>query len=144
MQKVIDGKRYSTDTAKRLGSWASDQDYQGLHHEEETLYLTKTGNYFLHGCGGAASRYNKKTSTNSWIGGEQIVPISEEYARKWAADHLTENEYDMIFGEVENPEDVRVSVQIPAEIAAKMNDRMDAEGCTRSSLILAALREYLK
>lgn len=144
MQRVIDGKRYNTETAKRLGIWASDQDYQGLHHEEETLYLTKTGNYFLHGCGGAASRYNKKTGSNGWVGGEQIVPISEEYARKWAQDHLTGNEYDMIFGEVENPEDVRVSVQIPAEIAAKMNDRMDADGCTRNSLILAALREYLK
>lgn len=144
MQRVIDGKRYNTDTAKRLGSWESDQDYQGLHHEEETLYLTKTGNYFLHGCGGAASRYNKKTSTNSWIGGEQIVPISEEYARKWAADHLTENEYDMIFGDVENTGGVRVSVQIPAEIMAKMNDRMNADDCTRNSLILAALRKYLK
>mgnify|MGYP004634129959 FL=1 len=50
----------------------------------------------------------------------------------------------MIFGDVENTGGVRVSVQIPAEIVAKMNDRMNADDCTRSSLILAALRKYLK
>lgn len=51
MKKIINGKLYNTETAKKLGDWESDQDYRGLYHEEESLYRTKSGNYF---CGATA------------------------------------------------------------------------------------------
>lgn len=46
MYKVINNRRYNTETAKKLGYWESDQDYRGLYHEEEVLYRNKAGNYF--------------------------------------------------------------------------------------------------
>ena len=43
MYKVINNRRYNTETAKKLGYWESDQDYRGLYHEEEILYRNKYG-----------------------------------------------------------------------------------------------------
>lgn len=145
MKKVIDGKRYDTDSAKRLGCWESDQDYRGLYHEEEELYRTKAGNYFLYCYGGAASQYSKKTGPNEWSSNELIQPISEERARKWAEDHLDGDAYEMIFGAVdESAEAVQATIRIPAALAKKMEQRMERERCTRNELILRALQEFLK
>lgn len=33
--------------------------------------------------------------------GKAIVPLTEDEAKKWAEDHLTVEEYEKIFGEVE-------------------------------------------
>ena len=144
MKKVIDGKRYDTATAKCLGRWESDQDYQGLYHEEEELYLTKAGNYFLYCCGGSASRYNKKVEANRWASGEQIHPISEERAQNWAKDRLDESEYELLFGIPEDIGTMQATIRIPAKLAERLIERMDAERLNRNELIIKALREYLK
>ncbi len=144
MYKVINKKRYNTETAKKLGYWESDQDYRGLYHEEETLYRSKAGNYFLHCYGGAGSKYSQKIGMNEWASGETIIPIDEETARKWAEEHLDGSEYEMIFGIPETGEAVQATVRIPAVMAEKLEKRMDEEKSSRNDLILAALREYLK
>lgn len=144
MYKIINNKRYNTETAKKLGCWESDQDYRGLYHEEETLYRNKAGNYFLYCYGGAGSKYNQKIGMNEWASGETILPIDEETARKWAEDHLDGSEYEMIFGKLETYETVQATVRIPAAMAEKLEKRMEEEHSTRNDLILAALREYLK
>lgn len=59
MKRVIEGHRYDTDTAKKIGtdgySNRSDFDYW-----EETLYKTKSGFFFIHGEGGPRSRYEAR------------------------------------------------------------------------------------
>lgn len=145
MKKVIDGKRYDTDTAKKVGSWESDQDYRGLYHEEETLYRTKSENYFLYCYGGAASQYGKKIGPNEWASGELIRPVNEAFAQKWAEEHLDASEYELAFGTVaDDLSDMQTTVRIPAILAAKLEARMENEKCPRNELILRALREYLK
>lgn len=144
MKKVINGSRYNTDTAKKLANWESDQDYNGLYHEEEALCRTKAGNLFLWCSGGAASRYGKKVESNRWTSGEMIQPVSEEDARKWAEEKLDGASYDAIFGEVgDNAKDLQATVRIPAVLAEKLMARMDEENCNRNDLILKALRQYL-
>ena len=56
MKKVINGALYDTSTAKLLGedSYSNPGDFQ---HWVETLYRTKSGKYFLHGKGGAMTKY---------------------------------------------------------------------------------------
>lgn len=100
MNKIINGKRYSTDSAKEMGydSYSNPTDFA---YWVETLYRKNTGEYFLHGEGGPMSRYAETIGQNQWTGGEKIMPLTVEAAQKWAEEHLTADEYESIFGEVE-------------------------------------------
>lgn len=96
MKKIINGKRYDTNTAKELGyyEYSNRRDF---HHWEETLYRKNTGEYFLHGVGGAMSRYAESCGQNEWCGGEKIIPLTLEAAQKWAEEYLDADEYEKIF-----------------------------------------------
>lgn len=47
MEKIINGKRYSTDTAKNVGYWCSNIT-DDLYRVEEILYRKKTGEFWSH------------------------------------------------------------------------------------------------
>lgn len=100
MKKVINGKLYNTESAKRLG-YASYSHPGDFCFWEETLYLTKSGNYFIHGEGGPMSKYAKSIGQNEWSGGEHIEPVNEAAAKEWAEEHLDGNEYLSIFPDTE-------------------------------------------
>ena len=144
MKKIINGKLYNTETAKKLGDWESDQDYRGLYHEEESLYRTKSGNYFLWCYGGAASRYNQQIGQNEWSSGELIQPISEDRAKKWAEDRLDGDSYERIFGEISEGESETVSVILPPDVVAKLKEEMERSSKKRTDVIVEALRQDLK
>ena len=99
MKKVINGKMYNTETAKKMADWyygyPGDFDYY-----EERLYKKKTGEFFLFGKGGARSKYSDNDGFETY-GSCEIIPYSEEEARKWAEKHCSGDEYEEIFGEVE-------------------------------------------
>ena len=101
MKKIINGKKYDTETAKQLGTYANYGSWRDFSHYEETLYRKKTGEYFLHGKGGAMTHYAVSESQNSWTGGEKIIPLTEAEARAWSENNLTCEAYESIFGEVE-------------------------------------------
>lgn len=101
MKKVIDGKRYDTNTAKRMAADCYEGSATDFQYWTETLYRKTTGEYFLHGEGGPMSRYAVSCGQNSWSGGEKIIPLTIESAKKWAEDHLNADEYEEIFGAVE-------------------------------------------
>ncbi len=100
MKKIINGKVYDTDKAKELGTYANAGSWRDFSHLEETLYRKKTGEYFLHGEGGPATKYAKAVDQNSWSGGERIMPMTYDEAREWAEEHLEADEYEAIFGEI--------------------------------------------
>lgn len=100
MKKIINGRVYDTTKAKELGTYANAGNWRDFSHLEETLYRKKTGEYFLHGEGGAMTRYAEATGQNSWSGGERIMPMTYDEAREWAEEHLTADEYEAIFGEI--------------------------------------------
>ncbi len=52
MKAIINGKRYSTETATRVVVWSNGYYENDFHHVEETLYRTPKGAYFLHWAGG--------------------------------------------------------------------------------------------
>lgn len=145
MRKIINGSRYSTDTAKKIAHWESDQDYTCFTHCEETLYRTKAGKWFIHGTGNSATVYSVRRSDGWAVPGEQIVPLSDEVAQNWALERLGEEQRDAIFGTgSEGENDVQATIYIPGPLAEKMTARIDTEQCSRNELILRALREYLK
>jgi len=100
MKKIIGGKMYNTDTAKMLGS-AGYSHPGDFSFWLERLYQKKTGEFFLHGIGGAMSKYARSTGLNEWTGGEEIIPLTPEEAQKWAEKNLDAEEFMQVFGEVE-------------------------------------------
>lgn len=90
MKRIVDGKRYDTDTATMLALWdnghlSSDFHY---HYHKETLYKTRNGSYFLHGEGGALSTYGRQYGKNQGSG-EEIIPLTADDAFCWLQEHAT-------------------------------------------------------
>lgn len=48
MKKIINGKAYNTETAKELGSYWNGYPHGDFSYVCETLYVKRTGEYFLH------------------------------------------------------------------------------------------------
>lgn len=99
MKKIINGRKYDTTTATEIGSWDNGL-YLDFCYCAETLYRKKTGEFFIHGEGGPSSKYCSYDG-NMCKSGENIVPLTESDAREWVERHLTADEYEAIFGEVE-------------------------------------------
>ena len=59
MQRVIERKLYDTDRAEQIAQHAPNTDRGDFYYLIETLYKTSGGEYFLHGEGGAATKYAK-------------------------------------------------------------------------------------
>ena len=104
MKQIINNRRYDTETAELLGSdsYSNPRDF---NHWTEKLYRKRNGEYFLYGEGGPMSRYAERTGINEWDGGEKIMPLTADAARKWAEEHLDADDYEKIFGVVEEDED---------------------------------------
>ncbi len=115
MRKVIKGKMYDTDTAtlvaERRSGYPSDFDYF-----TETLYRKRTGEYFIHGHGNAASPYAHQAEMNRWESGESIAPMSYEDARSWMEKHAEADEYEAEFGIADEglEHDLHVIISEPA------------------------------
>ncbi len=108
MKKIINGKVYDTRTAINLAE--CDHGAPGdLHYVCEALYRKRTGEFFLHGEGGPASKYSESTGMNQWSGGEKIIPLDWDAAREWGEENLSTAKYEEIFGEIVE-DDSRVTV----------------------------------
>lgn len=116
MRKYIDGKRYDTETAHKVGQYENMCDIRDFYHFSETLYRKKNHEYFLHGEGGARSKYCKPLGNSSWAGGERIMPLTYDEARKWAEDYLEVDEYEAEFGV---PDEDGESAQLTCMISTK-------------------------
>lgn len=135
MKKIIDGKLYDTETAKEMASdsYLYPRDFG---HWVETLYKKRTGEYFLHGIGGPASKYAESCGQNQWSGGQKIIPLTYEAARAWAEEHLDADDYQEIFGAVsEGDERTTLSISLDAATADRIRKEAQERGMTVSALI---------
>ncbi|WP_436910223.1 hypothetical protein [Halosimplex marinum] len=82
MKQVIDRKLYDTETAEEIAQYAPITDKGDFNYLIETLYKTPDGEYFLHGDGGAATKWAKKVSDGK-VPGEEIQCLSDEEALDW-------------------------------------------------------------
>lgn len=104
MKKIIKQKRYDTDRARKLCTWENGQ-IGGLDYMEETLFQKRTGEFFLYGEGGPMTKYAVTTGNNSWKGGENIFPLTDEAAREWAEAHMDADAFEAIFNPPEEEGD---------------------------------------
>ena len=56
---------------------------------------------FLHGWGGRLSKYGRLDERRCLYSVEEILPMSETEAKVWAECHMDGDEYETLFGEVE-------------------------------------------
>lgn len=137
MKKVISGVLCDTDTAKMLGEYEHDCK-SSFHWCVERLYRTRSGKYFIHGVGHAASPYAKKVAQSEWAPGEAIKLLPPEAARLWAEEHLDAGEYIAAFGE---PEEMS-SVLIADETKTKLVELKRKTGKDIDRLIAEAIDRY--
>ena len=143
MKKIINGRKYDTDTATLIGEW-SDGYPRDFRYQCETLYRKRTGEFFLHGEGGAMSKYAVSHGDNSWSGGEEIIPLSYDRAREWAEKHLDADDYEAAFGEVseDGDESVMLSVRVPASVKATLDRLASQSGRSKAEIVADAIVAY--
>lgn len=138
MKKIIKGKVYDTDTATLLAEYDSGHSVTDFKHYAEELYQKKTGEYFIYGEGGPASRYCQACPTGGWDGGQKIVPLTYEQARDWAEEFLSTKQYEQIFGEVLEDEDrVTMSISLRTSEAAHIRQAAAKAGMSISAYIVS-------
>lgn len=108
MKRIIKNKLYNTETAVCVGTWENGAPLGGFDYMSESLYRKKTGEYFLHGEGGARTCYARAVGENNWTGGEAIRPLSYEAAREWAERRLDADAYQAAFGAAPDDDGTRV------------------------------------
>lgn len=100
MKKIIDGKKYDTETATLIGTYEYG-NYGDFHFCREELYRKRTKEFFLFGEGGALSKYSKSLGNGAYGWGETITPYSDNSAREWVENYCDVETYEELFGEVE-------------------------------------------
>ena len=114
MKKIIEGRKYDTETATEIHEW-SDKAPSDFDYIEETLYCKRTGEYFLYGYGGPMTRYAEREKYGSgYCYGSTIIPMTYEEARAWAEGHMDADEYEAEFGPTseDGGDDVVLSVRV--------------------------------
>jgi len=86
MKKVISGQIYDTRTATFI-----HEDWNGLSTRDfsycrEQLYRKRTGEFFVHGDGGASTRWRTRHG-NAYYDGAGIRPLTNQQALQWAENH---------------------------------------------------------
>lgn len=115
MKKIINAKVYNTETATKVGAWDNGYFTNDFNYCSEDLYKKKTGEFFLHGEGGALSTYASHEGNMTGYG-ERIIPMTYDEAAQWAERHLTGEQYEQIFGEV-SEDDTTVKTMISTTAA---------------------------
>lgn len=106
MKKIINGKRYDTETAEKIGVWDNARSISDFDFCEETLYRKRTGEFFIHGGGGARTKYASE-SYGMYGWGEAIAPLTYDEAREWAETHLDADRYEELFPVADDDETMR-------------------------------------
>ncbi len=79
LKKVIKQTLCDTATAEQIGE-------ARFENFTEHLYRTKSGKYFIHGVGGASSRYASRDEDGNPIPGEDIILLTNPAAADWIMD----------------------------------------------------------
>ena len=99
MKATINYKVYDTAKATSVAEDQSNHAGGHFHAWEEQLYVTAKGNWFVHGRGGAMTKYATHEGNDS-SGGERIVPMTREEALAWCEDHKAQDAIDAHFSDL--------------------------------------------
>lgn len=99
MKQTIGNLVYDTTKADLICEISSDGSTSDFRYFREFLYLTKKGNWFLYGEGGALSSYaTKYMNMSSW--GEKIIPLTRSEAFDWCERNACQDVIEDIFSDL--------------------------------------------
>lgn len=134
MKKIINGKRYDTETAEEIGFWRTDRSVTDFSYCEETLYRKRTGEFFLYGEGGPSSPYSH-AAYDMMGSGEAIVPLTEDEAKTWVEQKLDADTYEALFPvEEENVASMESGARLAsyrAQAGLSQSDLAAKAGCSK-------------
>lgn len=82
MKKTVNSLTFNTETATLLAYWDNECVCNDFNYEEQTLYVTKNGRYFIHEYGGGGTDWGRDAG-NIRCGGQNIIPLSRQEAMDW-------------------------------------------------------------
>ena len=94
MQKIINGKKYDTQTAVACGTYVEPILFTKCE-TFITLYRKANGEYFLY------EYWREMIFIVEVRRDARIKPLTEEEAKKWTEKHLSAEWYESLFGEVQ-------------------------------------------
>lgn len=101
MKKIINGKKYDTDTATFICSYVFS-NCTDFHFYRKALYQKKTGEYFFYEEGGPLSCMGRNYGNNHLGGSEDITPnVPQEQAVKFCEENMKVDDFEKKFGAVE-------------------------------------------
>jgi hypothetical protein len=98
MRKIINKKVYDTETAEFVAEYHNGYFRRDFRYEYEGLYKSKKGQFFIHGIGGALSKYSESYG-NGRTGIETIVLLTKEEALEWLSEHNKLEEIEKYFSD---------------------------------------------
>lgn len=109
MKKIIRGRKYDTETARKVGCKTEQAQYGDVDY---ALYRKRTGEYFIH----AEFSYMLDDGNPDYI-----KPLSADEANEWAQEHLNADVYEAEFGEiVDDDETISASINLPRKTYDKL------------------------
>lgn len=109
MKKIIRGRKYDTETARKVGCKTEQAQYGDVDY---ALYRKRTGEYFVH----AEFSYMLDDGNPDYI-----KPLSADEADEWAQEHLNADAYEAEFGEiVDDDETISASINLPRKTYDKL------------------------
>ena len=98
MKAIIDGKRYDTQTAEMIDCESNGLGRGDFKWCAEWLYRTKKGKWFLHGEGGASSKYSEPACDMRGPG-QRLVPMTDAQALAWLEENGKADAIEEHFGD---------------------------------------------
>lgn len=105
MKKTIQGLRYNTEKATRIGRFCNGKDRSDFEYWDASLYVTlRNAHYFIAGEGGPMTRFGVALKHSiEWDGtpGERLEPISKDNAYRWAKIYLELEDVEKYFADMD-------------------------------------------
>jgi len=138
MNKTIGGKKYDPEKSEMLAEYDNGYPRNDFHYYEEKLYRRTTGEYFLYGSGGANSKYGVWHGNSGGLG-EKITPLSITAAQAWVENACDGDEYERIFGTVEEKK-VLVSIWISKDDKIAAEELKASRKSTLADIFAAGIK----
>lgn len=114
MKKIIRGRKYDTETARKVGCKTEQALYGDsglLANVDYALYRKRTGEYFVH------AEYDRLDDGCP----DYIKPLTNDEANEWAQENLDVDVYEREFGEtVDDDETISASINLPRKTYDKL------------------------
>lgn len=98
MKRIINGKRYDTETSILIGVSVSPLPQSSHSWWTAALHKTpRSGDYFLVGQGGPMTVWHRNAGGDGKLTGWGILPMNEAAAERWASHELTKRAFKVWF-----------------------------------------------